>query len=313
MGVGGCGGCRARPETRRSFPGGRGGVGLPRRRLLPLVPPPPPELRLPRNGRLKGRERRGARGRGRRESLSARRSRRPQSGGVPGRPGRPTREPAATRARIQPQLSGRACGARGLGGPRVAAAAARRRRRGACAARAGRRGGEGPARLPSTHPGFSPWRWSLGDRRRHWARWSPSRAEPESPPPPPPPLPGSLPARRPGCGGQRAAGARADEGRALRSAPETGPSAARPARCTSLHPTLAPISTPSRSAAPQLRSTWRKEEEGTLLQIPHAAPLLIYLISSRRQPYFFSTHWQKTPKLRSNFSKKREAKRASED
>ncbi|XP_073659746.1 uncharacterized protein [Tursiops truncatus] len=222
MGVGGGGGCRARPETRRSFPGGRGGVGLPRRRLLPLVPPPP-ELRLPRKeGAAAG----AGGGRGRRESLSARRSRRPQSGGAPGRPGRPPREPAATRARIQPQISGRARGARGLSGPRVAAAAARRRR-GACAARAGRRGGEGPARLPSTHPGFSPWRWSLGDRRRHWARWSPSRAEPESPPPPPPPLPGSLPARRPGCGGQRAGGARADEGRALRSAPETGPSAAR--------------------------------------------------------------------------------------
>ena len=49
------------------------------------------------------------------------------------------------------------------------------------------------------------------------------------------------------------------------------------------------------------------------MQTPHAAPLLIYLISSRRQLYFFSTHWQKTPKLRSSFSKKREAKRASEE
>lgn len=35
------------PATRNSSPGGRAGVGLPRRRLLPLVPPPP-ELRLPR-------------------------------------------------------------------------------------------------------------------------------------------------------------------------------------------------------------------------------------------------------------------------
>lgn len=35
------------PATRNSSPGGRAGVGLPKRRLLPLVPPPP-ELRLPR-------------------------------------------------------------------------------------------------------------------------------------------------------------------------------------------------------------------------------------------------------------------------
>lgn len=35
------------PETWNGSPGGSAGVGLPRRRLLPLVPPPP-ELRLPR-------------------------------------------------------------------------------------------------------------------------------------------------------------------------------------------------------------------------------------------------------------------------
>ncbi|XP_070433622.1 homeobox protein Hox-D11-like [Equus przewalskii] len=102
----------------------------------------------------------------------------------------------------------------------------RRRRFGACAARAGRRGGEGPTRLPSARPGFSPWRWSLGGRRHQQARWSPSRAEPEPPPPPraAPRLPPSAPA---GVWGAAGRGAMAGGGRALGLAPKTGPSSAR--------------------------------------------------------------------------------------
>lgn len=39
--------CRVRAADQERLPGGRAGVGLARRRLVPLVPPPP-ELRLPR-------------------------------------------------------------------------------------------------------------------------------------------------------------------------------------------------------------------------------------------------------------------------
>lgn len=153
----------------------------------------------------------------RRELLWARRSPRPQSGGLRsgrGAPrsvrGAPPREPAAAR------------GPHPAAAPRAGHAAPRahwrpRRSSGAGAARAGRRGGPPPQRPPrlASPPGGG----SLGGGRRLLqAHGSPSRAEPK------PrrrhrrsPLPGSLPARRPGVGEGGAAGRRARAGEGARS------------------------------------------------------------------------------------------------
>ncbi|KAL0593230.1 hypothetical protein AAY473_037476 [Plecturocebus cupreus] len=92
-------------------------------------------------------------GRGRRELLSARRSRRPQSGGAPERPGRPPREPAATRD-AHPASALRA----GHAAPGGSADPAQPPLRSLCGAgwTAGR---PGPGPPPQRPPGFSPWRW----------------------------------------------------------------------------------------------------------------------------------------------------------
>ncbi|XP_075857475.1 uncharacterized protein LOC105866453 [Microcebus murinus] len=146
------------------------------------------------------------RGRGRREllSLGGRRARSLEAHGS-GR-GAPRGSPQPPGARIQPRRLGPGTLRPG------AQQTPRRRRFGGCAARAGRRGGQGRARLPSARPASPPGGGSLGGRRRHQAHRSPSRAEPEPLPPPPraaPGLPPRVPAR---VWGRRAGGERLGEG-----------------------------------------------------------------------------------------------------
>lgn len=116
---------------------------------------------------------------------------------------------------------GRARCARGLGRPRVAAAPELVRR--GLAGRAARARPASPAPAPASPPGGGA-SAAAGYTERAGARAepSPSRCRRRRAP-----LPGSLPARRPGCGGRRAGGTRAGERRALGLAPKTGPSDAR--------------------------------------------------------------------------------------
>ncbi|XP_046278655.1 uncharacterized protein LOC124078078 [Marmota monax] len=242
MSVGGSGGCRVRARDQERLPG-----RARRRRTSEAAATASSaaaaELRLPRKGR--------------RELLSARRSRRPQSGGAPECPGRPPREPAATRG-AHPAAAPWAGHAAPPGSADPAPPPPPPPLRSLCCAGwPAERPGPGPP--PCARRGFSPWRW---EPRRPPAilgalEPEPSRARAAPPPPPPPPLPGALPARGPGLGGVRRAGAaRAGEGA------RTGVGAED--------------RTPSRegSPAPQLRSTWQKENEGALSCRP---PRCMYL------------------------------------
>ncbi|XP_047386499.1 serine/arginine repetitive matrix protein 3-like [Sciurus carolinensis] len=256
MSAGGSGGCRVRARDQEQLPG-----RARRRRTSEAAATASSaaaaELRLPRNGRLKGRARRGASERAR---GAEGRKRRGEGGDVNGGRGRgrwrgregegaggsssrlggrgarsleahrsvrgaPRGSPRLPGARIQPRRLGP--GTLRPGDLRTSRHRRRRRRRcfGACEARAGRRSGQGPARLPVPAAASPPGGRSLGGRRLHRAHWSPSRAEPEShrhrchrr---------SRAPSQRslPGCGGRRAGAAR---GRALGLMLKTGPSAAR--------------------------------------------------------------------------------------
>ncbi|XP_063458154.1 homeobox protein Hox-D9-like [Pan paniscus] len=121
--------------------------------------------------------------------------------GARSHPGRASRRGASGRARC----------ARGLGGPRVAAASELVRRGLASGAARARPASPAPARLLPLAVGASA---AAGDTRRTEARAepSPSRRRRRRRRRCCAPLPGSLPARRPGCGGRRAGGARAGQG-----------------------------------------------------------------------------------------------------
>ncbi|XP_032115349.1 AT-rich interactive domain-containing protein 1B-like isoform X1 [Sapajus apella] len=139
--------------------------------------------------------------------------------------------------------SGRARCAQGLREPRAAAASELVPRGLAGGAARARPASPAPARLLPLAVGASA---AAGDTRRTGARAEPS------------PsrrrrrrycalLPGSLPARGPGCGGRRAGGARAGQGAHSGVGAEDR--------------TLSREGPLYRSRAPQMRSSWRKEEE----------------------------------------------------